>query len=124
MPNEWACADSRIVNDVPATAQGFADCFSDILFAATTGGFYAVSLYRLYGAIYAAAPFTYLLLSFIVVDVLTPVRKTWRRLEKQRWSVSQNIGNKAQADEIGSVSSLSFSRHAEYVVLLGLFILS
>ena len=55
------------------------------MFAGTAGVFYTWNLHRLYGWRYAAAPYAYLLSGFLVVDVLAPVRKTWRRLEKMRF---------------------------------------
>ena len=48
--------------------------------------FYTFNVFRLFGWKYAIAPYAYLCTAFVVVDVLAPVKKTWRRLEKQRWS--------------------------------------
>ena len=78
--------DQRIVGDIAMTAQTFSDCFSDALFAGTAGVFYTANVLRLFGWKYALAPYAYLGAAFVVVDVVAPVRKTWRRLEKQRWS--------------------------------------
>jgi ABC-type uncharacterized transport system fused permease/ATPase subunit len=78
--------DQRIVGDLARTAQTFSDCFSDILFSGTAGVFYTYNVLRLFGWRYAIAPYAYLCVAFVVVDVLAPVKKTWRRLEKQRWS--------------------------------------
>lgn len=78
--------DHRITSDLAQTAQTFSDCFSDILFSGTAGVFYSWNMFRLYGWKYAVAPYAYLAFAFVIVDVLAPVRKTWRRLEKQRWS--------------------------------------
>ena len=78
--------DHRITSDLAATAQTFSDVFSDILFSGTAGVFYSYNMFKLYGWKYAVAPYAYLAFAFVIVDVLAPVRKTWRRLEKQRWS--------------------------------------
>jgi ABC-type uncharacterized transport system fused permease/ATPase subunit len=77
-------ADTRITEDLRQTIDGFAKSFSDGLFMSSAGFFYTISIWRYFGWRYAVAPYAYLTASFVIVDFLAPVMKTWRRLGRFR----------------------------------------
>lgn len=77
-------ADTRITEDLRQTIDGFARSFSDGMFSTITGFFYTVETFRVFGYKFALAPYAYLFFSFVIVDFLAPVMKTWRRNGRNR----------------------------------------
>jgi ATP-binding cassette subfamily D (ALD) protein 3 len=77
-------ADTRLTDDMNATVAGFAHAFANVVFSACAGISYSVDISRLYGWRMAAAPFAYVVLTFVMVNYIAPVSKTWRMLGRER----------------------------------------
>ena len=72
--------DSRIATDVSATVDGFANAFSQNLFAVMSGVLYTRELWSLYGWRTAIAPYAYLCISYTVVEGVVPMRDYYKKL--------------------------------------------
>ena len=64
--------DSRIVNDVKEVADNAATIFCELLYTLTAGTFFVVKIWRLYGAGLALAPYIYLWIGQVIIQVVAP----------------------------------------------------
>ena len=100
--------DTRIHTDLAQAVDGMAKTFSDALFSCTTGVFYTVEIWRVFGLLFAAAPYIYLFGAFIMVNKIAPVMKTWReigRFRAEAWGMYRFAFSKMdlQAESIASL---------------------
>lgn len=82
--NKMSDGDTRIHTDLAQAVDGFAKTFSNALFSCTAGVFYTMEIWRVFGLRFAAAPYIYLFGSFLMVDYIAPVTKTWREIGRFR----------------------------------------
>lgn len=105
-------ADSRMTEDLNTTVSGFARTFSTSVFSATAGLCYTVEIFRKFGLKYALAPYAYLFVSFIAVDVCMPIHKMNReigRFRAESWGMYRFALTRvdAQAESIASLKGAS-----------------
>ena len=75
--------DTRLTDDLNKATDGFCNTFCNVLYTATAGVFHSVELWK-HNWVLGLAPYVYLAVSFAFVDYITPVRKTWRPLGRER----------------------------------------
>lgn len=105
-------ADSRMTEDLNTTVNGFARTFSTSVFSATAGLCYTVEILRTFGLKYALAPYAYLFVSFIAVDICMPFHKMNReigRFRAESWGMYRFALARvdAQAESIASLKGAS-----------------
>ena len=97
---------------IQTTVNGFARTFSTSVFSATAGLCYTAEIFRKFGLKYALAPYVYLLVSFVAVDVCMPFHKMNReigRFRAESWGMYRFALARvdAQAESIASLKGAS-----------------
>jgi ABC-type uncharacterized transport system fused permease/ATPase subunit len=81
--DRMADADARLTDSMNATVNGFAHAFNNTVYTAIAGMFSTLEIARLFGWRMAAVPYAYVIGTFVVVEIIAPVSKTWRMLGRE-----------------------------------------